>query len=215
MPFPKITTEDLLRNSAQDILAILNQPLPAAPCLNISGDIRNAIQKIATILNRAVTPTQLPKVRTQQPTSPELNLVPLPRVQPTQLNDKSHPTSPNSANCQANANHIYNTITGAKETYDSLRQHNPKRWETSFANEIGRLSQGVGTRMPSGNNNIFFIKRSQVPHGKTITYANPVCDYRPTKDDLYRVRLTLGGDRLSCPHDVGAPAGSSLCRNSF
>ena len=149
-------------------------------------------------------------MRTQQPTSPELDLVPLPRVQPTQLNDKSHPTSPNSANCQANANHIYNTITGAKETYDSLRQHNPKRWETSFANEIGRLSQGVGTRMPSGNNNIFFIKRFQVPNDKTITYANPVCDYRPTKDDPYRVRLTLGGDRFSCSHDVGAPAANIL-----
>jgi len=94
-------------------------------------------------------------------------------------------------------------------------QHNSKRCETSFANEIGRLSQGVGTRIPYGNNNIFFIKRSQVPRGKTITYANHVCDYRPTKDDPYRVRLTLGGDRLSCPHDVGAPAGSSLCRNSF
>ena len=49
VPLPKITTEDLLRNTAQDILAILNQPLPAAPCLNIGDDTRNTIQQIATI----------------------------------------------------------------------------------------------------------------------------------------------------------------------
>ena len=55
----------------------------------------------------------------------------------------------------AHLNHIYNTATGNKESYDTLRKQNPERWETSFSNEIGRLAQGVGTRMKSGNENIF------------------------------------------------------------
>ena len=75
------------------------------------------------------------------------------------------------------SNHIYHPLTGRKETYETLRAQNPSRWETSFVNEIGRLAQGVGTRMLSGNNNLFFIHRHQVPRGKKVTYANPVCDY--------------------------------------
>jgi hypothetical protein len=42
--------------------------------------------------------------------------------------------------------------------------------------------------MTSGNENIFFIPRRQVPQGRKVTYANPVCDYRPLKSDPYRVR---------------------------
>ena len=74
----------------------------------------------------------------------------------------------------AHLNHIYHPVTGTKETYDSLRtSQNPERWETSFSNEIGRLAQGVGDRMTSGNENIFFIPRRQVPQGRKVTHANP------------------------------------------
>ena len=73
----------------------------------------------------------------------------------------------------AHLNHIYHPVTGTKESYDSLRSQNPDRWETSFSNEIGRLAQGVGDRMTSGNENIFFIPRRQVPQGRKVTHANP------------------------------------------
>jgi hypothetical protein len=56
----------------------------------------------------------------------------------------------------AHLNHIYNPVTGNKESYDSLRKQNPDRWETSFSNEIGHLAQGVGDHMKPGNENIFF-----------------------------------------------------------
>ena len=36
-------------------------------------------------------------------------------------------------------------------------------WVKRCANDFGRLSQGVGTRMPNGSNIIFFILRSKVP----------------------------------------------------
>ena len=94
---------------------------------------------------------------------------------------------------------------------DSLRAQDPEKWERSFANEIGRLASGVGDRMPSGNEHIFFIPRAKVPTGRKVTYANPVCDYRPLKDDPYRIRLlTVGGDKLPYANDAGSPAASLL-----
>ena len=36
------------------------------------------------------------------------------------------------------------------------------------------------------------------------------CDYRPLKLKKYRVRLTVGGDKLTCDFDVASPAASIL-----
>ena len=88
-------------------------------------------------------------------------------------------------------NHMHNPVTGLKETLDSLRQDNPDRWNRSMPNELGRLSSGVGDRMKTETENIFYIRMSQIPKGRKCTYANAVCDYRPLKDDPYRVRLTV------------------------
>ena len=33
-----------------------------------------------------------------------------------------------------------------------------------------------------------------------------VCDYRPLKDEPYRVRLTIGGDRLDYEKEIASPA---------
>ena len=37
-------------------------------------------------------------------------------------------------------------------------------------------------------------------------YANPLCDYLPLKYEPYRIRLTIGGDKLPYPSDSGSPA---------
>ena len=58
-------------------------------------------------------------------------------------------------------------------------------WENSFANEIGRLAQGVGTRMPSGTNTIFFIPKYKVPAVRTVTYGRIVAEIRPQKAETY------------------------------
>jgi hypothetical protein len=106
---------------------------------------------------------------------------------------------------------MHHPVTGVKETFESLRKDNPERWNHSMANELGRLTSGVGDKMKTGNENIFYIKRSQIPKGRKVTYANAVCDYRPLKDDPYRVlRLTVCGDRLPYPADAGAPAATIL-----
>ena len=67
-------------------------------------------------------------------------------------------------------------------------------WELSVAREIVRLAQGIFN--VKGNNAIDFISKTEVPINKIVTYANMVCDFRPRKEDQYRVRLTVEGDRL-------------------
>ena len=64
--------------------------------------------------------------------------------------------------------------------------------------------------MKTGNENMFYIKKSQIPNGRKYTYENAVCDYRQLKYDPYYVILIVGGDRLPYPEDTGAPAATML-----
>ena len=41
-------------------------------------------------------------------------------------------------------------------------------------------------------------------------YATFVCDLRPLKNEIYRVRITVGGDKLSYDDDAGSPAANLL-----
>ena len=70
------------------------------------------------------------------------------------------------------ANVVIDPTTGASLEYRLLVKGPTKSiWENSFANEIGRLAQGVGTRMPYGTNTILFIPKDKLPTGKTVTYG--------------------------------------------
>ena len=56
-----------------------------------------------------------------------------------------------------------------------------------MSNELGRSDSGVGARIKSVTETIFFIHNHEVPTGRKATYANTVCDCRPLKYDPYRV----------------------------
>ena len=58
------------------------------------------------------------------------------------------------------------------------------------------LAQGVGNRV-KGTNTIFFVHHSEVPAGKQVTYGNIVVSISPNKAETHRVRITVGGDKLS------------------
>ena len=66
------------------------------------------------------------------------------------------------------------------------------------------------TRAPDrviiGQQTMLFIFPHEVPEGRKITYANFVCTMRPGKAEAYRVRMTVGGDRLDAYQDVCSPA---------
>ena len=91
---------------------------------------------------------------------------------------------------------------------DSLLNNYPDIWQTSVSNELGRLAQGV--RNIKGNNVLKFITKEHVPKHKKVTYARMVCDIRPKKDNVYRTRLTVGGDRLDFFSNASSPAASLL-----
>jgi hypothetical protein len=56
------------------------------------------------------------------------------------------------------ANTAVDPIAGQVQEYRHLLQGpDAPTWTKSFANKLGRLSQGVGTRMHSGTNTIWFI----------------------------------------------------------
>ena len=79
-------------------------------------------------------------------------------------------------------------------------------WTNANAKEIGRLAQGV-PGVVEGTNTFRFIKYENIPNDrkKDCTYARICCNYRPEKEDPYRVRITVGGDRINYPFDVGTP----------
>ena len=75
-------------------------------------------------------------------------------------------------------------------------------WKRSLANDLGQLAQGVGTRMPTGTNTVFFIPRSSIPAGRTVTYSLLVASIQPHKTETHRVRFTVGGNRLEFHGDT-------------
>jgi hypothetical protein len=65
----------------------------------------------------------------------------------------------------------------------------------------GRLSQGIGGCIEVSNT-IYFIPRSAVPPNKTVTCGRFVVDVRPNKEEVHRVRLTVGGNLIEYDGDV-------------
>jgi hypothetical protein len=92
----------------------------------------------------------------------------------------------------------------------------PKHRETWFraaANGFGRLFNGVGnnadgTQRVKGTNTCHWIKKSQVPKGKRVTYARTVVAVRPEKEEINRVRITVGGNLLDYSGETSTEAAS-------
>ena len=82
-------------------------------------------------------------------------------------------------------------------------------WFPSTENEMERLSQGFKGRVQA-QDAMDFIHKHEVPSHKTVTYANFVCDYHPLKSEPFRVRMTVGGDKLSYDDDTGSSTASIL-----
>jgi hypothetical protein len=66
------------------------------------------------------------------------------------------------------------------------------KWMQSTANEINRLYN---------TNTIRFIRRSNIPKGRKVTYGSFVVDIKDHKEEKERTRLAVGGDQLEYPGD--------------
>ena len=110
---------------------------------------------------------------------------------------------------QHQMNHVYDT-NGKKETIDTVcKGPNKNTWLQSLSNEWGRLAQGNDAGVHF-NDVIEFISQQEVPSDRDVTYATYVLDYRPHKTEKIRIRITVGGDRLSYPEDAGSPAANII-----
>ena len=105
-----------------------------------------------------------------------------------------------------NANHIFNAA-GKKLSIDALinGEDGHKKWQPALSNEWGRLAQGNDAGVKH-TDTIQFIPKNEVPMENTVTYASFVCNHRPLKDEKWRIRLVVGGDRLEYYSDSGSPA---------
>ena len=99
--------------------------------------------------------------------------------------------------------HIYNKY-GKKLSAEALLTgpDSKTRWIPAMSNEWGRLAQG---RVAS-TDTIDLIAITDVPKDKRVTYATFACDHRPLKDEKWRIRCVIGGDKLPYDNDSGSPA---------
>jgi hypothetical protein len=66
------------------------------------------------------------------------------------------------------------------------------KWMRSTANEINRIYN---------TNTIRFIRRSNIPKGRKVTYGSFVVDIKDHKEERERTRLTIGGHQIESPGD--------------
>ncbi len=109
--------------------------------------------------------------------------------------------------------------TGVTLEHRQLRRH-PKykdTWDTSYANEIGRLCQGIGKHPTTpnlqriaGTNTMKPINFHSIPRDRIsdVAHTRVVCEVRPTKSDPNRTRITVGGNTINYTGDCGTKTGS-------
>ena len=111
---------------------------------------------------------------------------------------------------QPTVSHIFDDF-GRKQTLDNLlaSDDGPTKWIPALSNEWSRLAQGNFSGVES-TDTIDFISLSQVPSNKKVTYATFACDHRPLKEEKWRIRIVVGGDKLEYEFDSGSPAANML-----
>ncbi len=74
-------------------------------------------------------------------------------------------------------------------------------WQTAFGKDLGGMAQGVNKTGQKDTNAMFAMTREDIAHalaaGKFFTYANPINDYCPQKEDPYQIHITAGGNLIT------------------
>jgi hypothetical protein len=108
----------------------------------------------------------------------------------------SHSTTPTSESVTSPemANAVICPETGKSIKHQELitKLKYKIQWMRSTANKINRLYN---------TNTIRFIRRSNIPKGRKVTYGSFVVDIKDHKEEKDRTRLTVGGDQIEFPGD--------------
>jgi hypothetical protein len=190
---------------AESTNQILNSPMPLSRQTRSQTTIHTQDITNATLPPRVVTPRTLCHSPPRVPTRSQ-------RLSPRNLSqdefcrmDTAHMANAlgdNHWSRQHLANAVIHPVTGKEMEYTALMKDPQLQplWTRGFGNECGRLFQGI--RDISGTETCFFIKLTNIPKDRKITYGKIVCDYKPHKKEKERVRLTVGYDRLDFSSDV-------------
>eukprot|EP00804_Cyclotella_cryptica_P029977 CCRYP_013432-RA/>CCRYP_013432-RA protein AED:0.36 eAED:0.36 QI:0/-1/0/1/-1/1/1/0/370 len=108
---------------------------------------------------------------------------------------------------------VLNDKTGELMEYRHVVS-NPKycdTWRNAYGKELGRLVQGLPS-IVNGIDTIAFIHKASVPpySWKDIMNGRIVANFRPEKDDPYRICLTVGSNRINYPGDCGTPTADMI-----
>jgi hypothetical protein len=199
---PKVTQRPCLAESSNPILAF---PMPLPRQTRSQTTIHTHDITNAPLPPRVVTP------RTLNPSSPRVPTRSQ-RHSPRNLSQNSFSRMDtahmdislgnNHWSRQHLTNAVIHPVTGKEMEYMALMK-DPRLqplWTLGFGNECGRLFQGI--KDIPGTNTCLFIKLTNIPKDRKITYGKIVCDYKPHKKEKEHVCLTAGGDRLDYSGDV-------------
>ena len=112
---------------------------------------------------------------------------------------------------------IYSPILQITSSDPMDQKNHRQRLEESSQPDMGdELEQRVG-RLAQGNkygvrsmDTTDFIDHHEVPSDRQVTYVTYVIDHRPLKEEKFRVRIPVEGDRLKYLGDTGSPAANLL-----
>ncbi len=91
------------------------------------------------------------------------------------------------------ANAMVHPITGCTISSYKKLMHDPvtaKVWQTAFGKDFGGMAHGCNKNGQKGTNGMFVMMHDEIKHALAaifFTYANPVVDYHPQKDDPHRI----------------------------
>jgi hypothetical protein len=106
------------------------------------------------------------------------------------------------------ANAMVHPITGCTISSYKKLMHDPvtaKVWQTAFGKDFGGMAHGCNKNGQKGTNGMFVMMHDEIKHALAaifFTYANPVVDYHPQKDDPHRIWITAGGNFINYKGDA-------------
>ena len=106
------------------------------------------------------------------------------------------------------ANPMVHHVMGKTISSYKKLMHNPATaevWQTALGKDFGGMAQGCAKTGQKGTNVMFVMTRDKIMHAlaakKIFTYANPVVEFRPQKDDPHRICITAGGNLITYEGD--------------
>ena len=124
----------------------------------------NGVQRVKTDPPRKIVACPTPDIVASQPQPTIMSQPEPPHRYPTRYQTNNHFNQVTQSQLEEEVNVVIDEKTGKSLTYRQLIKHpdHAQQWNTSCANELGRLTQGVGNRI-KGTNTAFWMTLDSIP----------------------------------------------------